>query len=269
MKKVILRLIVAGAALALIVVVLLNTVFKTESSLETHNTIANALSPKGEITQLSEMLNDDYVLELFPTTVALMHSETTTLTNLYPSILVTKQNSDKKTTKMLDKLKALQKALDNANDGYDNLIKSNPEPNVKKKMVKDLQGDLDSALVSLIDLNKIIMDYLIEYYYDDNWDATIALNYIKVAYAKNYINAKVDETKQTSLNNYNKVANLCNASAICNLNTSADFNNLLYNAKYVNIYKLIANANYYESLSAERQILADQITSCIATIILN
>lgn len=265
MKKVFLRLLVAGVILAIIVVVLLNTVFKADASIETHNEIAKSLSTNGQITKLSEMLDDEEVKTQFPNIVLVINNEIDTLADLYTKIIATKQNSDKKTDSMLKSLKALENSLEKSNKQLDKLKTTQADGNLKKKMVQDFESYLNDSMVNLKDLNQSLIEYLIDYYYKNSYDTMIALSYIKVALAQNLIttNSDVDVKK------YKAVADsLNNTKVIAYLSENVDFNTMLFNCKKINLYKVVTNSDYISSLDTANAEKATQVKNCIDTIVL-
>ncbi|MBQ8749937.1 MAG: hypothetical protein IJZ29_05685 [Clostridia bacterium] len=264
MKKVLLRLLVAGIILALVVVILMNTVFKTESSLKTHDDIAKAISPNGQITKLYQMLEDDEVESQFPNIVYIISSETETLKEFYPMIKVTKENSDKKTETMLKSLEALESNLKKANTKFENIKNSQSTGDVKQRMVEDLEEVLIKSMDCLQDLNKALMEYLVQYYYGKSYDTNIALHYIKVAYAQNYF----DDDSISNLQLYQDITVKCkDANYILQLSKDKDFNTLLFNCKSVNIYKIITDENYITSLDEGKQAKANQIATCLQSVV--
>ena len=262
MKKVFLRLIVAAVIVALVAVVLMNTVFKTESSLKTHNVIASSLSANGEITRLNKMFQDANVEEQFKKEVDAVNFEINTLSHLYTKIIVTKKNSDSKTKTMLSSLEKLEKSLNNANEKYKKIEKSNVpnDSELKIAMVNDLKDELNASIEDLTNLNLCLIEYLIEYYYNNNYDTDIMLNYIKVAYAKNYFTTK----SEADYNLFKKLNDVCsNDAKKIDLSKLLSFNNSLYYAKDVNVYKLLTDEHYIEGLNHDNQIKANLILSCI------
>lgn len=260
MKKVFLRLLVAGVILAIIVVVLLNTIFKADASIETHNEIAKSLSTKGQITQLSEMLDDDEVKTQFPNMVVVLTNEIASLKGLYTKIIATEQNSDKKTDLMLKSLKALERSLEEANAKLNNLKTTQADGNLKKKLVQDLKEYLNDSMVNLKNLNQSLIEYLIDYYYKNSYDTIIALSYIKVALAQNLITTNSDVDMQK----YKKVTTtLNNAKTIAYLSSDKDFNTMLFNCKKVNLYKILTDENYISTLETVLAEKATQIKNCV------
>ena len=265
MKKVFLRLLIAGVILAIIVVVLLNTVFKADASIETHNEIAKSLSTNGQITKLSEMLDDEEVKTQFPNIVLVINNEIDTLADLYTKIIATEQNSDKKTDSMLKSLKALESSLEKSNKKLDNLKATQADGDLKKKMVQDLGSHLKDSMISLKDLNQSLIEYLIDYYYKNSYDTVIALSYIKVALAQNVIATNSD----TDVKKYKTVADsLNNTKVIAYLSAKVDFNTMQFKCKKVDLYKVITNDNYISSLDTTKAEKATQIKNCIDKIVL-
>lgn len=266
MKKVFLRLLVAGVILAVIVVVLLNTVFKADASIETHNEIAKSLTPNGQIVKLSTMLDDEEVISQFPDIVLVVDSEIETLKHLYTKIMATEQNSDKKTDKMLKSLKSLENSLKKSNDKLTNIKTTKADGDLKKKMVQDLQSHLTDSMVSLKNLNQSLIEYLIDYYYKNSYDTVIAISYLKTAVAQNIITASDDANRKL----YKTLSNaLISDEEIGKLSINKDFNTLLFNCKKVDLYKIITDSNYISTLNAENTAKANQMRSCIATLFEN
>lgn len=265
MKKVFLRLLVAGVILAIIVVVLLNTVFKADASIETHNEIAKSLSTNGQITKLSEMLDDEEVKTQFPNIVLVINNEIDTLADLYTKIIATEQNSDKKTDSMLKSLKALESSLEKSNKKLDNIKATQADGDLKKKMVQDLGSHLKDSMISLKDLNQSLIEYLIDYYYKNSYDTVIALSYIKIALAQNVITT----TNEADVKKYKTVADTLNSTkTVAYLSANVDFNTMLFNCKKINLYKVVTDNDYISSLDTANAEKATQIKNCIDTIVL-
>ena len=266
MKKVFLRLLVAGVILAVIIVVLLNTVFKADASIETHNEIAKSLTPNGQITKLSTMIDDEEVISQFPDIVLVFNSEIETLKHLYTKIMATEQNSDKKTDKMLKSLKSLESSLKKSNEKLTNIRTTKADGDLKKRMVQDLKSLLTESMVSLKNLNQYLIEYLIDYYYKNSYDTVIALSYLKTAVAQNIITLSDDANRKL----YKTVSNaLLSEEEIARLSISQEFNTFLFNCKKINLYKVITDSNYISTLNAENTAKANQMRSCIATIFEN
>lgn len=274
--KYFLRLIVAGIALAVIVVVLMNTVFKTESSIETYKTIANELSPNGEITKLSDVLNDEDVETEHKIYVELLTNEENTLISLYPLILETKANSDKKTTIMLDALKNFKNCLKDVNKDKTNIITSQANTEIRKQMIKDMAKHLVLATTSLVELNVAMCKYLIEYYYNNNLDANISLKYIQSIYAQLYLQTSAQSNpneatkaliKQYKANydNLSKIFKAEHSQKVLNeISKENSFNEFLYNARKVSLYKSITDESYYTSIENQTaQDVNDYITKVL------
>ena len=58
MKKVIIRLVVVALAIALVVLILLNTVFKVSNTQKVYNSLNDAFSSSGTITSMTKELHD-------------------------------------------------------------------------------------------------------------------------------------------------------------------------------------------------------------------
>ena len=260
MKKVILRIVVAAIALALIVLILINTVFKTPSTLKAYNTLNDALSTNGQITKLSEGIKDSIqeFKEKYGDMVEIYDAEVVTLQENYSKLYYLKDVDDKAMSSVSVEVEALVSNLNAANKKLDDvkaLKQNNAELNVNQ-YVEDIKIYVVNSLSSISNLNTSISDFLVTNYYGGAYGEHMFLGKLKTEIAREYynvmnmsINKKEDDTTDYSAElvkvhtmYMNLNTNGLYANDVASLNIVYD---IMAKAKNVNIGRVVSDFKKY------------------------
>lgn len=199
MKKVILRIVVVAIAIALIVLILMNTVFKTPSTLKAYNTLNDALATNGQITQMSKNLearvndlgNDGQEGELkneMEDMIFIFNEEVISLQEYYSKLYYLKNVDDNSMNSVSGEVDALISNLTTANNKLNdvNSLRQNNANLDVAEYILDIKGYIIKSLNSISNLNTVICDFLIGDYYGGVYGEHLFLGKIKTEVAKEY-----------------------------------------------------------------------------------
>lgn len=252
MKKVILRLIVAGILLALIVLVLMLTVFKTPATMQAYQTIDKALASQGQITTLSKGLNDDLpeFTAKYGKMVEIYQNELDTLNITYVKLYYMRDVNDEKMTTVSTVMEELTNALNNANNQIKNLkdLKQSSGTVIEiNSYIETIKEHVVNALTKISQVNNIISDSLLKYYYKENYSETLFLNKLKSVIAKEYYTfGAEDPNSMEAISAYNFYKFLLNKGH--NFVQASDIKEcyiMLESAKKVNLERLVCDFKDY------------------------
>ena len=187
--KIILRLFVVALAIALVVLILLNTVFKVPSTQKAYNALNTSFGESGTITSMVTELDD---LKEFNDTygnfIIVFNEEIKVLQQSYPKLYYLKGVDDGEMDAVTAKLDDMQSALTSATKLIQdvNTSKAQNKDIDVKTYVERVKPQIITALGKVVELNNTIQDFLVNQYYGGAYTEIVFVNKIKTLIAKEY-----------------------------------------------------------------------------------
>lgn len=250
--KMVIRIVVAGLILALIVLILMVTVFKVSSSQRAYNSLNDAFSPSGTITSMTEELNDFQEFDAeYGDYIVVFKSELVTLQSCYTKLYFVGKIDDAQIDGISNQLDEMKKSLEEATK----LIKDvnegkrvNTELNVET-YVQSLKPKIVNALAKVLAINCSLQEFLTTNYYNGEYYEQPFLNKLKSFIAKQYyIVADKDyggELAQELFNFYNYLATIGFDNS--DITKTSELNSVLKVLKDVNLFKMVDNITAYKN----------------------
>lgn len=250
--KMVIRIVVAGLILALIVLILMVTVFKVSSSQRAYNSLNDAFSPSGTITSMTEELNDFQEFDAeYGDYIVVFKSELVTLQSCYTKLYFVGKIDDAQIDGISNQLDEMKKSLEEATK----LIKDvnegkrvNTELNVET-YVQSLKPKIVNALSKVLAINCSLQEFLTTNYYNGEYYEQPFLNKLKSFIAKQYyIVADKDyggELAQELFNFYNYLATIGFDNS--DITKTSELNSVLKVLKDVNLFKMVDNITAYKN----------------------
>lgn len=252
MKKVILRLIIVALAIALVVLILLNTVFKVSSTQKAYNSLNEAFSTKGSITSMTSELHDlNEFNSAYGNYVVVFEKELKNLQASYPKLYFLKGVDDEAMSSVTTKLEEMQKSLQEAtkiikevNEGK----KANSDLDVSA-YIETLKPKIIKALGNVIDLNCNIQDFLTTSYYNGEYFEKPFLTKLEAYVAKEYFAFASGDGYNSEISE--EIYNFYNYLIEHGFDTSTiEKTNILHSAldkvKDVNLFRILDNIKEYK-----------------------
>lgn len=287
MTKLILRLLVSGVIVAGIVVAVIFLFFQPAKLEDAYNRIHAGINTEGEITQLVDYLNKDIIKDKinqsYGQDLVLFAGELDTLTDNYSKLQSIKDKESKlgddlaeSVTEYLNSVKVINQALKSIQDSAN---VSTVEQSVLQQMVDQSKSKFVKQIKLLNQVNELLIDVLLDIFYNNVYDLTIALDETSTILAGQYYafsNEQADQ-KAATLSKYTTIVGITNTEIEVMLDGSddqpvqpQDYSNsttyFVYNLSKINLNKLLNANGYIESLGDEHKVIATNINAYINNI---
>lgn len=263
MKKVILRLIVAAIAVALIVLILLNTVFKMPATEQAYNELSTALSSEGDITKLSnDLSNNEFssFKDKYGDYLIVFDSEMQTLHSLYPKLMYMKGIDDESVTEVTNYLNKMKESLNRANIAIDECVKAQSEGTAldMEYYMEQIKNDIINCMDNTIALNSVLNDFILKHYFSQKYSEELFMQKIKTLYAKKYFSVAAKDyasAHNNELVQYDKVSKY-KASILDN---AVEMNEIMNISTSVNLDRIVNDLDKYKEENNENEQLSKDI----------
>ena len=263
MKKVILRLIVAAIAVALIVLILLNTVFKMPATEQAYNELSTALSSEGDITKLSNDLSNNEFSSFknkYGDYLIVFDSEMQTLHSLYPKLMYMKGIDDESVTEVTNYLNKMKESLNRANIAIDECVKAQSEGTAldMEYYMEQIKNDIINCMDNTIALNSVLNDFILKHYFSQKYSEELFMQKIKTLYAKKYFSVAAKDyasAHNNELVQYDKVSKY-KASILDN---AVEMNEIMNISTSVNLDRIVNDLDKYKEENNENEQLSKDI----------
>ncbi len=263
MKKVILRLIVAAIAVALIVLILLNTVFKVPATEQAYNELSTALSSEGDITKLSnDLSNNEFssFKDKYGDYLIVFDSEMQTLHSLYPKLMYMKGVEDESVSEVTEYLNKMKESLNRANIAIDECVKAQSEGTAldMEYYMEQIKNDIINCMDNTIALNSVLNDFILKHYFSQKYSEELFMQKIKTLYAKKYFSVAAKDyasAHNNELVQYDKVSKY-KASILDN---AVEMNEIMNISTSVNLDRIVNDLDKYKEENNENEQLSKDI----------
>ena len=263
MKKVILRLIVAAIAVALIVLILLNTVFKVPATEQAYNELSTALSSEGDITKLSDDLSNNEFSSFkdkYGDYLIVFDSEMQTLNSLYPKLMYMKGVEDESVSEVTEYLNKMKESLNRANIAIDECVKAQQDGTTldMEYYMEQIKTDIINCMNNNIALNNVLNDFILKHYFNQKYSEELFMQKIKTLYAKKYFSVAAKDyasAHNNELVQYDKVSKY-KASVLDN---AVEMNEIMNISTSVNLDRIVNDLDKYKEENKENEQLSKDI----------
>lgn len=263
MKKVILRLIVAAIAVALIVLILLNTVFKVPATEQAYNELSAALSSEGDITKLSDDLSNNEFSSFkdkYGDYLIVFDSEMQTLNSLYPKLMYMKGVEDESVSEVTEYLNKMKESLNRANIAIDECVKAQQDGTTldMEYYMEQIKTDIINCMNNNIALNNVLNDFILKHYFNQKYSEELFMQKIKTLYAKKYFSVAAKDyasAHNNELVQYDKVSKY-KASVLDN---AVEMNEIMNISTSVNLDRIVNDLDKYKEENKENEQLSKDI----------
>lgn len=263
MKKVILRLIVAAIAVALIVLILLNTVFKVPATEQAYNELSAALSSEGDITKLSDDLSNNEFSSFkdkYGDYLIVFDSEMQTLNSLYPKLMYMKGVEDESVSEVTEYLNKMKESLNRANIAIDECVKAQQDGTTldMEYYMEQIKTDIINCMNNNIALNNVLNDFILKHYFNQKYSEELFMQKIKTLYAKKYFSVAAKDyasAHNNELVQYDKVSKY-KASILDN---AVEMNEIMNISTSVNLDRIVNDLDKYKEENKENEQLSKDI----------
>ena len=249
MKKVIIRLVVVALAIALVVLILLNTVFKVSNTQKVYNSLNDAFSSSGTITSMTKELHDlDEFDSAYGDYVVIFSDELKNLQSIYPKLYYLFNEDDDKLTSIVENLDQMQESLKKATKTIKevNQGKIDNDKLDVNAFVEKIKPEIVNALEKVIDVNCNIQEFLTNSYYNGQYVEQHFISKFRSFIAKEYFMfSSKDYSSAISGELFNFYKHIKNSNDLT-IEQSNEMYNMFVSAKDVNLFKLVDNIKAYK-----------------------
>lgn len=266
MKKVILRLFIVALVVALIVLLLFNTVFKVTDTEKAYDALSAALGENGQIVSLSNSINEMDAFNISTGAYAkytyIYTAELKTLEKIYPKLHYVKGIDDGSAKGLIDNIDSLTKSLQTINKSISDIkgAQSNDVNIDINAYIDVLKPQIVSVLEKIVTVNNVLNKFLVKHYYGSICPEVMFIDSIKSLYAKGFYDcAEEDYLSDDTENAFNSYVALeemdKNLLTIYNINGMHEIMDIVGNLsldKIINSYD-----SYVESYQEDEAQLAN------------
>lgn len=299
MTKLILRLLISGAIVAGIVVAVIFIFFQPAKLEDAYNNIHSGIKAEGEITQLVDYLNKDIIKDKinqsYGKELVVFAGELDTLTDNYSKLQSVKDKESKLGDDLaesvgdyLEGVKEINKALKSIEDSAN---VSTVNQDVLQQMVDQSKSKFIKQNKLLNNVNDLLIDVLLDTYYNNVYDLSIALDETSTVLAGQYYAfdpaalkpeeiekiAEYTEKRTSALSKYETIVGITDTEIEVMLDASddqpgnpQDYSNsttyFVYNLNKIDLNKLLNVADYINTLEDDAKVVAVNIDAYITNI---
>jgi len=299
MTKLILRLLVSGAIVAGIVVAVIFIFFQPAKLEDAYNNIHAGIKAEGEITQLVDYLNKDIIKDKinqsYGKELVIFTGELDTLTDNYSKLQSVKDKESKlgddlaeSVGNYLEGVKEINKALKSIEESAN---VSTVNQDVLQQMVDQSKSKFIKQTKLLNKVNDLLIEVLIDTYYNNVYDLSIALDETSTILAGQYYAfdpttlkseevekiAEYTKKRTNALSKYETIVSITDVEIEVMLDASddqpvnpQDYSNsttyFVYNINKIDLNKLLNVADYINTLEDDTKVVAVNINAYITNI---